>query len=284
MSGKPCEVRGGNPGDVPARVHPSAVVGREVELAAGVEIGPLCLLDGPIRIGAGTRLIGHVTILGDTQLGTHNVLHPNVVIGDEPQDLTYTGVRRAVRIGDRNVFREGVTVHRGCERGDVTIIGDRNFLMSNSHVAHDCRVGNAVILANGALLGGWVEVGDSAFISGNCVVHQYVRVGRLAMMRGLSRASRDLPPFCIADFTHTVRGINAVGLRRAGFTPAAIMALRKAYRALFGARRNLKLAIEDLLSQGEVTPEVAELVAFIRASKRGVAFGLVRGGSAETDD
>jgi len=288
LSGKPCEVPGqipgGNPADAPARVHPTAVVGREVELAAGVEIGPLCLLDGPIRIGAGTRLIGHVTILGDTQLGTHNVLHPNVVIGDEPQDLTYSGAPRAVRIGNRNVFREGVTVHRGCERGEVTIIGDRNFLMSNSHVAHDCRVGNSAILANGALLGGWVEVGDLAFISGNCVVHQYCRVGRLAMMRGGSRTSRDIPPFCIADYLHTLRGINVVGLRRAGFKSAAIMALRKAYRGLFGERRNLKLAIEELVSQGDVTPEVAELIGFIRTSKRGVAFGLARGGSAETDD
>jgi len=282
LSGKPGESSGQS--GARARVHPGAVVGREVELGPGVEVGPFCILDGRIRIGAGTRLIGHVTILGDTQLGEHNVLHPNVVIGDEPQDLTYSGAPRLVRIGNRNVFREGVTVHRGCERGEVTIIGDGNFLMSNAHVAHDCRVGNSAILANGALLGGWVEIGDLAFVSGNCVVHQRVRIGRLAMMRGLSRTSRDIPPFCIADYTHTLRAINAVGLRRAGFSPAAIKALRKAFGALFGERRNLKLAIDALESQGDITPEVAELVGFIRNSKRGVAFGAGHPDGDESSD
>src|ERR1700680_1300098 len=255
------------------RVHPSAVVGSQVVLGAGVEVGPFCMLDGSIRIGAGTRLIGHVTILGDTQLGEHNVLHPNVVIGDEPQDLTYTGAPRAVRIGDRNVFREGVTVHRGSERGEVTIVGDDNFLMQNSHVAHDCRIGNSTKIAGGALIAGWAQVGDRALVSGNCVVHQYVQIGRLAMMRGGSRTSRDIPPFCIADLTHTLRGINAVGLKRVGIDARAITALRGAFKALFGERRNLKPATAELEAEGAMTSEVAEMVEFIRASRRGVAFG-----------
>ncbi len=265
-------------------MHPSAVVGAQVELGAGVEVGPFCLLEGPIRIGPGTRLVGRVTILGDTRLGEHNVLHPGAVIGDEPQDLTYSGAPRAVKIGDRNVFREGVTVHRGSELGEVTVIGNDNYLMANSHVGHDCRIGDSTIIVNGALLGGWVEVGDRALISGNCVVHQYVRVGRLAMMRGLSKTSRDIPPFCVSDLTHTLRGINVVGLRRAGFAPSAIMALRKAFRTLFGEKQNLKLAIERLLSQGGVTPEVGELIEFIRASKRGVAFGAGRAGRGDSDE
>ena len=202
--------------DAAPRIHPTSVIGPDVELAAGVDIGPLCLLDGKIRIGARTRLIGHVTILGITELGADNVLHPGAVIGDEPQDLTYTGVARSVKIGNRNVFREYTTVHRGSEHGDVTIMGDDNFMMQNAHVAHDCRVGNSTIIAGGALLAGWVELGDRALVSGNCVVHQYTRIGRLAMMRGLSRTSRDVPPFCIMDGTHTLRGINLVGLKRAG--------------------------------------------------------------------
>ena len=282
MSGTKGDAAGGS--DAPARVHPSAVVGPEAELGPQVEIGPFCILDGRIRIGAGTRLIGHVTILGDVRIGEHNVLHPNAVIGDEPQDLAYTGGPRAVRIGNRNVFREGVTVHRGSERGEVTIIGDGNFLMQNSHVAHDCRLGNSTIIAGGALLAGWVQVGDGALVSGNCVVHQYVRIGRLAMMRGLSRTSRDIPPFCICDHTHTLRGINVVGLRRAGFSTTAIAALRKAFRALFGERQNLKLAIERMLGEGDIAPEVAELVDFIRASKRGVAFGPRQGDAGESLD
>jgi UDP-N-acetylglucosamine acyltransferase len=263
----------GEVGATPRRIHRSAVVGREVELGAGVEVGPFCMLDGKIRIGAGTRLIGHVTILGDTQLGAANVVHPNAVIGDEPQDLTYTGAPRAVRIGDRNVFREGATVHRGSERGEVTTIGDDNFLMQNAHVAHDCRIGNGAIIAGGALLAGWVELGDRALVSGNCVVHQYVRIGRFAMMRGGSRTSRDIPPFCISDHTHELRGINIVAMRRAGFGTAAILALRRAFRDLFGRRQNLKLAMEPMLAAGGVTREVAEMLDFIRASTRGVAFG-----------
>jgi UDP-N-acetylglucosamine acyltransferase len=257
----------------PARIHPSSVIGAEVELGPRVEVGPFCVLDGKIRIGAGTRLISHVSAFGDTAIGEANVLHPNVVIGGEPQDLAYTGGPRAVRIGDRNVFREGVTVNRGSERGEVTIIGHGNLLMSNAHVGHDCRVGNSAIVANGAMLGGWVELGDSAFVSGNCVVHQYVRIGRLAMLRGGSRTSRDVPPFCISDLTHTLRGINVVALKRAGFSIATIAALRRAFRTLFGERQNLKLAIERLLGEGGMTPEVGEMLDFIRASARGVAFG-----------
>jgi UDP-N-acetylglucosamine acyltransferase len=261
------------------RVHPSAVIGADVELGPAVEVGPFCLLDGRIRIGAGTRLIGHVTILGDTEIGDNNVLHPNAVIGDEPQDIGYKGAPRKVRIGNRNVFRESVTVHRGSEHGDVTIIGDDNFFMQNSHVAHDCRIGNSTIIAGGALLSGWVEVGDRVFVSGNCVVHQFVRIGRLAMMRGLSRTSRDVPPFCIMDLTHTLRAINVVGLRRAGLGAPAIAALRHAFGVLFEGRRNLKLALDQLLAEGEPLPEIAELVAFIQSSQRGVAFGA-RSGTA----
>jgi UDP-N-acetylglucosamine acyltransferase len=260
------------PGSAP-KIHPSAVVGPDVELGAGVEVGPFCLLDGRIRLGPRTRLIGHVTILGDTELGADNLLHPNAVIGDEPQDLTYSGAPRQVRIGDRNIFREGSTVHRGCERGMVTVMGDDNFMMQNAHVAHDCRIGNGVIIAGGALLAGWCEVGDRALVSGNCVVHQYTRIGRLALTRGGSRMSRDIPPFCITDGDHTLRAINAVGLRRAGFAPAAIAALRRAFVALFGRRGNLKLAIERLEAAGPPSAEVAEIIEFIRASKRGVAFG-----------
>jgi UDP-N-acetylglucosamine acyltransferase len=255
------------------RIHPSAVVAPEVELGAGANIGPLCLVDGRIRIGAGTRLIGHVTILGNTVIGKGNVFHPNVVIGDEPQDLAYSGGPRRVTIGDHNIFREGVTIHRGSEHGDCTIIGNDNFFMQNAHAAHDCRIGNGAIIAGGALLAGWAEVGDRALVSGNCVVHQYVRIGRLAMMRGLSRTSRDVPPFCLMDLTHTLRGINVVGLRRAGFSGPSIRALREAFRVLFGKRRNLKNAIAELETAGEPAPEVAEMIGFIRQSKRGVAFG-----------
>ncbi len=264
-------------------VHPSAALGDGVELDDGVEVGPFCFLEGRIRIGAGTRLMSHVTVLGNTEIGRDNILHPNVVIGDEPQDISYTGGARSVRIGDRNIFREGVTVHRGSEKGEVTIVGDDNYFMQNSHVAHDCRIGNSTIIAGGALLAGWVEVGDRALVSGNCVVHQFVRIGRLSLMRGLSRTSRDIPPFCIADGTHTVHGVNVRGLQRAGWSDAQIRAVRKAFRLLFMSRRNLKAAIDELIGQGPMSPEIVELVEFIRSSRRGVAFGprSVNGASAD---
>jgi UDP-N-acetylglucosamine acyltransferase len=266
-----------------ARVHPSSVIGDEVQLGADVEIGPFCLLASKIRIGPGTRLISHVAIFGDTEIGAGNVLHPNVVIGDEPQDIAYIGGVRKVRIGNRNVFREGTTIHRGSEHGEVTTIGDDNFFMQNSHAAHDCRVGNSTIIAGGALLAGWVEVGDRALVSGNCVVHQYTRIGRLAMMRGLSRTSRDIPPFCIMDGTHTLRGINVIGLRRLGFKAAQIRSIREVFLGLFGKRQNLKLALERIASQ-KLTPEAREMVDFIRASKRGVAFGPRQGAIEDSED
>jgi UDP-N-acetylglucosamine acyltransferase len=257
----------------PPRVHPSAILGPQVELGAGVEIGPFCVLEGRVKIGDGTRLLNHVTIFGDTELGEQNVLHPNVVIGDEPQDIAYRGDERRVRIGRRNIFREGATVHRGSQRGDVTILGDDNYVMQNAHVAHDCRIGNGVIIAGGALIAGWAEVADGALISGNCAVHQFVRVGRLALMRGMCSTSRDIPPFCIAAGTHTLRAVNVTGLKRAGFSAEAISALRHAFRLLFGSRRNLSLALEELCASENLSSEVRELVEFIRASKRGVAFG-----------
>ncbi len=254
-------------------VHPSAVLGEGVELDDGVEVGPFCFLQGRIRIGAGTCLMSHVTILGNTEIGRDNVLHPNVVIGDEPQDISYTGGPRAVRIGDRNIFREGVTIHRGSEKGEVTIVGNDNYFMQNSHAAHDCRIGNSTIIAGGALLAGWVEVGDRALVSGNCVVHQFVRIGRLSLMRGLSRTSRDIPPFCIADGTHTVHAVNVRGLQRAGWNTDQIRAVRNAFRQLFMSRRNLKAAVEEMVNQGPLAAEVMELIDFIRSSRRGVAFG-----------
>ncbi|MFZ0657824.1 MAG: acyl-ACP--UDP-N-acetylglucosamine O-acyltransferase [Candidatus Binataceae bacterium] len=267
------------------KIHPSAVVGPAAELGPAVEVGPFCMLEGRVKLGARTRLISHVAIFGDTEMGADNVVHPNVVIGDEPQDLSYSGAPRQVRIGDRNIFREGATVHRGCEKGRVTTIGSDNFMMHNAHIGHDCVVGDHTIIAGGALLAGWVQVGDRALVSGNCVVHQYTRIGRLALTRGGSRMSRDIPPFCIVDGVHTLRAINVIGLRRAGFSAAAISALRRAFTALFGARQNLSLAIARLLAAGSPTPEVAEMIDFIRQSTRGVAFGprAAHGASSEEE-
>jgi UDP-N-acetylglucosamine acyltransferase len=253
-------------------VHPTAIVDASAQIDPTAEIGPFVVVEGPVVVGRGTRIMAHAVLKGHVTLGRDNVVHPGAVIGDVPQDLGYGGGESFVRIGDRNVFREHTQVHRGTKPGSETVLGNDNFLMTNAHVAHNCKLGDKVVLATGATLGGYVEVGDQAFISGNCVVHQFVRVGRLAILRGLSRTSRDVPPFCVMDGTHTVRGINRVGLRRAGFSPERIRCLQRAYVTLFRSRRNLAVALQELENQ-PCSEEVQELIAFIRQSRRGVCMG-----------
>jgi UDP-N-acetylglucosamine acyltransferase len=253
-------------------IHPTAVIDRRAEIDATVEVGPFVVVDGPVRVGARTHIGAHAVLLGSTSIGEDNVIHAGAVIGDEPQDLSYRGQPAHVRIGNRNVFRESCEVHRGSKEDGTTVIGDDNFLMTRSHVAHDCRLGNHVIVATGAAIGGHVLVDDQAFISGNCVVHQFVRVGRLALLRGLSRPVRDVPPFCLFDGTRTVRGLNRVGLRRAGFTLEQIGALQRAFVRLFRRPTNLRQAVADVEKE-PCSAEVQSLLEFIRASKRGVATG-----------
>lgn len=253
-------------------IHPTALIDPRAEIDPSAEIGPYVIVDGPVVIGAGTRVLAHAVLIGHTTIGRDNVIHPGAVIGDEPQDLTYKGAPTAVRVGDRNVIREHAEIHRATKLEQPTTLGDDNFLLSQAHVAHDCQLGNRIILATGATLGGHVHVDDLAFVSGNCVVHQNVRIGRLTLLRGLSRTSRDVPPFCMMDWTHVVRGINRIGLRRAGFSAEQIRALQRAFVTLFGTRRNLQQALAEVES-GPLTADVAHLVEFIRASKRGVCSG-----------
>jgi UDP-N-acetylglucosamine acyltransferase len=250
-------------------IHPTAIVSGEAAVDSSVEIGPYVVIEGPVRIGAGTRVMAHAVIRGSTTLGARNVVHPGVVLGGEPQDLAFLGAESFLTIGDDNVFREHAQVHRGTVPDSATVIGDGNYFMNNAHVAHNCRIGNSTIVAGGALLAGHVQLDDRAFVSGNCVVHQHVRIGTLALMRGLSRTSRDVPPFCLVDGTHTVRGVNVVGLRRAGFSTERIAAIRAAVNALFARPVHLGRAL-DRLEAAAMSDDVRQLVTFIRASKRGV--------------
>ena len=264
-------------------IHPTAIVHPGSVLDPSAEIGPYVVIDGPVAIGPRTRVLAGAYLTGRTEVGADNVIHPGVVLGHEPQDLAYRGAETGLRIGDRNVFREHTEVHRGTQPGTWTEIGDDNYVMSQAHVAHNCQLGNGVIIATGAMLGGHVVVEDRAFISGNCVVHQHCRVGQLAIMRGLSRTSRDVPPFSVLDGTHTVRGLNRVGLRRAGFDRERMRALATAFRILFRARINLSEAIARV--EAEVrSPDVDYLLAFIRGSRRGVAFGPARAGAEDAAD
>lgn len=254
-------------------IHPRALVSPGAELASDVSVGPFTVIEDDVRIGAGTRIHAQSYVCRGTTLGSHNVVHMGVFLGNEPQDLGYDGAPTRTVIGDRNVFREGCTVHRGTAPGSETRIGDDCFFMANTHAAHNCVVGDGVILANGALLGGHVEVGERAFVSGNAVVHQHTRVGRLAMLQGVCAVSRDVPPFFIAANVNTLRGVNVVGLRRAGLDRRRVSAIRTAYRALFFGRPNLGRARielrEELERNDAMTPELAELFEFLDGGQHG---------------
>lgn len=254
-------------------IHPTAVIDPKVEIDSNVEIGPYVVIDGAVTIKRGTRVMAHAYLTGWTEIGEDNEIHPGAVLGAAPQDKAYKGQESYLRVGDRNIFREYVQVHRGTAAGSATVIGNDNFLMATSHVGHNCKVGDGVIFANGAMLGGHVEVGNSVFLSGNCVVHQFVRIGDYALMRGLSGTSRDVPPYAIIDWQHTVRGVNVVGLKRAGFDETRIRAIRAAFRILFRPGRNLAIALKEVEQSTRASDDVTALLDFIKASKRGVCFG-----------
>ena len=254
-------------------IHPTAIIDPKAEIDREVEIGPYVVIDGAVKVKRGTRVMAHAYLTGWTEIGADNEIFPGVVLGAAPQDKAYKGQESYLRVGSRNIFREHVQVHRGTAAGSATVICNDNFLMATSHVGHNCNLGDGVILANGALLGGHVEVGNNVFLSGNCVVHQFVRIGDYALMRGLSGTSRDVPPYAIVDWQHRVRGVNVVGLKRAGFDETRIRAIRTAYRILFRPGRNLALALKEVEQSKRVSDDVATLLDFIKASKRGVCVG-----------
>lgn len=254
-------------------IHPTAVINGQAEIDSGAEIGPCVVIEGFVKVKRGTRIMAHAYLTGWTEIGENNEIHPGAVLGESPQDKAYNGEQTYLKIGDHNVIREHVQVHRGTAPGSATVIGNRNFLMANAHVGHNCTLGDDIVLANGALLGGYVEVGDNVFISGNCVVHQFVRIGAFALMRGLSGTSRDVPPYAIVDWQHTIRGVNVVGLKRAGYNQKRIRAIRETFRVLFRKGRNLSLAVKEIEKQARADKDVSALLEFIKSSKRGVCFG-----------
>jgi len=263
-------------------IHPTAIVHPKARLDPSVEVGPYAVIDEGVQLGPECVVGPHVYLTGSTKIGAHNRFFAGCVIGEAPQDLKYKGDPTRLVIGDHNVFREHVTVHRSNKTEEATEIGSQNFLMANSHVAHNCHMGNFVILADGALLGGHVTVADRAFLSGNCIVHQFVRIGTLALMQGGSALSKDLPPYTIARGYNGVCGLNTVGLRRAGFNPAARLELKQLYHALFRSRKNLRPAVAAAREQFTSDP-AKTLLDFLAASTRGVCrdAGLRAGDDAD---
>jgi UDP-N-acetylglucosamine acyltransferase len=251
-------------------VHPRAIVDSGAILEDDVEVGPNAVIEAGARVGAGTRVFANAVIARGATLGPRCEVHPGAVIGGSPQDRHWRGEESFVVCGADNIFREGVTINVATGAGARTVIGDRNFFMSCSHVAHNGTVGNDVVFANGAGIGGHALVEDRVFLSASAGVHQFCRVGTLAMMQGHSAVSQDVPPFMIVGgvIPFRVVGLNIVGLRRAGVSRESRLALKRAFQSLYRGRRPLAECLAEL--EAESAPEVARLLAFIRSSKRGI--------------
>jgi len=250
-------------------IHPAAIIHPQAQVDSTATVGPYALIDQEVAIGPHCEIGPYVQVTGRTTIGRDNKFHAGCVIGGPPQDLKYKEEPTRLQIGDSNIFREHVTVHRSNQLTEQTVIGSHNLFMVNSHVGHNSNLANHIILANGALLGGHVSVGDRAFISGNCLVHQFVRVGMLALMQGGAAISKDLPPFTIAHGDNAICGLNAVGLRRAGFSVQQRLELKQLYHFLF--RSELIQSGKLELARQRFSGECAQiLLEFIATSKRGV--------------
>jgi len=249
----------------------NAWVDPRAEVEDDVEIGPFCTIGPDVTIARGTKLLNNVTLMGHVAIGNDNVIYPNCVIGGEPQDISYGGSNTRVEIGDGNLIREGVTINRASEKETgVTKIGNRNFLMANSHVAHDCTLGDHIIMANGSLLGGHVHVNDHASLSGGVAVHHYTTVGSFSFVGGLSRVLHDVPPFMLCEGAPArPRCINIVALKRNNFSPQAIDALAEAHRLLYRAKVGLEPAREVLRGNDRILPEVNHLLSFVEGQQQG---------------
>ncbi len=256
-------------------IHPTAIIHPGAKLDSAVQVGPYAVIEEGVELGANCVIGPHVYLTGQTTIGAGNIFHAGCVIGDAPQDLKYKGEPTRLRIGDHNVFREHFTAHRSARAGEETMIGSHNFFMAHSHVGHNAAVGHHVILANGALLAGHVSVADHAFLSGNCIVHQFVRIGTLALMQGGSAISKDLPPYTVARGDNGICGLNTVGLRRAGFTGGQRLELKRLYHLLFRSQTPLRRALAA--ARRESFGETARvLLDFVAASRRGVCADVGR--------
>lgn len=272
------------PVDPSAVIAPSAVIHPDAVIGPGSRIGEFCVVERDVTIGAGCLLEPYVFVKRWTTLGDRNEISAGTALGTDPLDKNFQGERSYLRIGSGNKIREHYTISRGTPPESATVIGDGNYIMTSGHIAHNCTIGNNTVIASCALVAGWVEVEDQAFISGGVGVHQYSKIGRLAMIGGITRVNLDAPPF----FTYTgprmrPMGVNRVGLRRAGFTAGQITALRAAYKLIYRAGLRLEEALEKI--EKELADEnTLHLVNFIRRSKRGICRGRGTEDSGTPDD
>lgn len=258
------------------RIHATAVISSEAKLADDVQVGPYAVIEGPVEIGPGCEIRAHAYLRGPLEMGQGNLVFPGAVLGEQPQHSQYKNELTLLEIGDFNIFREHVAIHRGTTHTGTTRIGSHNFFMANSHVAHDCRVGDRCILANGALVGGHCVIEDNVFLSGNSAVHQFVHVGRLALISGCSASSKDVAPFMILQNINNIVGVNVIGMKRSGLTDAEIQPVRKAFKIMFREGLTLPAALARIEAEMGQKLIIAELLQFIRGSKRGISYPRAR--------
>jgi UDP-N-acetylglucosamine acyltransferase len=252
-------------------IHSTAIIHPRAQIGAGCKIGPYCVIGEQVTLGDNCHLHSHVVVDGHTVLGKRNEIFPFAAIGLKTQDLKWKGGTTHLRIGDENVFREGVTIHSATDDGDTTVVGSHNVLLTHVHIAHDCQLGNHIIMSGFAGLAGHVVIEDHVVLGGYVAVHQFCRVGKFSMVGGCSKLRQDLAPFMLADGspaeTHT---INKVGMERHGISEEAITALRAAYKILFREGLLMSNAVARVEAELPPLPEIQHLVQFIRASERGI--------------
>ena len=253
------------------KVHPTAIVESGAKIDDDVIIGPYCTVSANSIIGSGTELISHVVVTGNTAIGRNNRISPFAVLGGQTQDLKYKGGLPGVRIGDNNTIREYVTVNAATNDGDYTVVGDHCLLMAYSHIAHCCNIGNQVIIANSVQIAGHVTVEDQATIEGMVGIVQFLRIGRMAFIGGLSKVSKDVPPFMIAHGDPIeVRGFNRIGMERKGFSEEARKSIKEAYRILYRTDDSLQDALSRMETELEQTDELKALIAFCNSAEKGI--------------
>jgi len=255
-------------------IHPTAVIGQSAILGEGVTVGPYTVLEDDVEIGDGTVIYPHVHIASGARIGRECRIHTGTVLATEPQDLKFSGEKTFLYVGDRTVIRECVTLNRGTRASGKTVIGSDNLIMSYVHAGHDCVIGNHVVIANSVQFGGHCEVGDYAVVGGLTGVHQFVRIGRFAMVGGIARASLDVPPFVMAGGHDSFRyeGLNAIGLKRRGFSTEKITFIKDAYRILFQSGLILTNALERVKTELPLEPEILEILDFFASGTHGRKF------------
>ncbi|MEA2707721.1 MAG: UDP-N-acetylglucosamine acyltransferase [Phycisphaerales bacterium] len=248
------------------KISPHAVVDEKAQIADDVEVGPFCVVGPDVRIGPGCKLLNNVTILGHTTIGRDNIFFPNAVIGAPPQDLKYKGGNTRLEIADGNTFREAVTVHVGTEKGGgVTRVGSSNLLMINTHLGHDVQLGSRCVISNNVMIAGHVLIGDNVSMMGLVGIHHFVRIGDYAYLGGAARIHHDVPPFVKVDGEDKIRALNAIGLKRAGFTDEDILALKDAVRRIwFGRKKTFSQSLAEFDLMNGINPHVKRMVEFLR--------------------